>query len=474
MLVHILKLDTPRRNTRIAIVECMPELTHVYKKFLEAAGLKVIATFSKANELLDFYNANPSTFGNPGEAGQDSPIFVLLDCRMSEIDCAKEAMRKLRDMNPNLKIILTTVKDPSTLEIDEKLFDAKIRKPFTTSELLGTIDRLSSPMRTRGTIILDDPREMNEVLSEILSDSKEKMCSCRSSYGVVRLVDVPEYRPMYVRAGAKGLQVLLITEITRANLFYCKQLMVNQGVQLRHLDGVLTNFSVWDEKHSFEAVQSSDDSSVVKQLLYTNLEPIVRRNQYLFDKLWSIAVPAEKKISELEFSSDPTKIRVMTGPDEIAQARVRMIRNTRSTLDGCTVPHLISGFLIPRLGREYVRAISRGVKCRQITEITKESLSSCKNLIEMGMEVRHLPNLRGAFSLSERQFMATMTLEDTNANQPLSAIDSSHPEFVEQNRAIFNTLWSVAIPASIRIKEIEEAENAPIPCSNNKDNLTEI
>ena len=78
--------------------------------------------------------------------------------------------------------------------------------------------------------------------------------------------------------------------------------MENQGIQIRHLDGVQGNFAIWDEKHSMEAIQIPSNSSPQRRLLYSNLDTIVGKNQYEFDHLWSASIPAEQKIKELELN----------------------------------------------------------------------------------------------------------------------------------------------------------------------------
>jgi hypothetical protein len=98
--------------------------------------------------------------------------------------------------------------------------------------------------------------------------------------------------------------VQLITEITRDNLNFCKKLMIDNGVRLRHLDGLTLTFSVWDAKHLAEGIQVSNDSTILRQVLYSNLEQVVVKSQFLFDSLWKQAVAGESKIKDLENHSE--------------------------------------------------------------------------------------------------------------------------------------------------------------------------
>ncbi|MEW5839888.1 HAMP domain-containing sensor histidine kinase [Nitrososphaera sp.] len=91
----------------------------------------------------------------------------------------------------------------------------------------------------------------------------------------------------------------------------------------------------------------------------------------------------------------------------------------------------------------------RGVKIRQITEITKDNLQSVKRMLEFA-EVRHLDGIRGNFAVSESAYVATARMENL-----VEAVYSTTRPVVEQNHYLFETLWQRAVPAAERIMQIE-------------------
>ena len=104
----------------------------------------------------------------------------------------------------------------------------------------------------------------------------------------------------------------------------------------------------------------------------------------------------------------------------------------------------------------YIDIRRRGAKIRAFTEITKENISYCKELMKIVDELRHLDGVKGGMAVSESEYMATTILEES---RPLTeVIYSNLREVVEQNQYIFDTLWSSAISAEKKIKEIEEGE----------------
>jgi signal transduction histidine kinase len=111
-----------------------------------------------------------------------------------------------------------------------------------------------------------------------------------------------------------------------------------------------------------------------------------------------------------------------------------------------------------RTGYNNIR--KRGGRIRAFTEITRENLQHCKELMKLVDELRHLDGVRGGIAISETEYMATTVLQES---APLTeVIYSSIKEVVEQGQYIFDTLWSTATPAEQKIKELEEGVERPV------------
>jgi two-component system, OmpR family, sensor histidine kinase VicK len=97
---------------------------------------------------------------------------------------------------------------------------------------------------------------------------------------------------------------------------------------------------------------------------------------------------------------------------------------------------------------------TRGIKFRYVTDITKENINYCKELIEFSDEVRHLDGIKANFSVSEIEYIATATLQE--AKPVPQVIYSNVKDIIEQQKYVFETLWSKSIPAEQKMREIEE------------------
>jgi two-component system, OmpR family, sensor histidine kinase VicK len=102
----------------------------------------------------------------------------------------------------------------------------------------------------------------------------------------------------------------------------------------------------------------------------------------------------------------------------------------------------------------YIEIRKRGGKIRCFTEITKDNVHHCKELMKLVDELKHLDGVRGGMAVSESEYMATTVLQEA---KPLTqVIYSNVKEVVEQGQYIFDTLWNTANPAEQKIREIEE------------------
>jgi phosphatidylserine/phosphatidylglycerophosphate/cardiolipin synthase-like enzyme len=128
---------------------------------------------------------------------------------------------------------------------------------------------------------------------------------------------------------------------------------------------------------------------------------------------------------------------------------------TKKTLDLCGESAGVSIILANEpLVKEYMEAKERGVRVRLITEITKENIRDCKKLMSL-MEIRHLDGLRGYLVIEDGEMFISQAYEDEEKLVPHMVI-SSASVIVEQQQYFFELLWSKAIPAKQRIKEVEE------------------
>jgi nitrogen-specific signal transduction histidine kinase len=122
-----------------------------------------------------------------------------------------------------------------------------------------------------------------------------------------------------------GAKFRYITEIKKDNIKYCKELM--KVGQVRHLDGIRTNFVVTDTEYSSSAIMQQVHAH--PETVYSNVRSIVEQQQYLFENLWNKAIPAERKMNEIEEGIELEKTYIIQDPQSIQKLFVDMVKSVQ-------------------------------------------------------------------------------------------------------------------------------------------------
>jgi signal transduction histidine kinase len=94
-----------------------------------------------------------------------------------------------------------------------------------------------------------------------------------------------------------------------------------------------------------------------------------------------------------------------------------------------------------------------GMTPRYIIEITKENIEYCRKLMEI-VDLRHMDKLKGNFVLNDRECVSiTFRLKKGKIVPHLN--HSVIKETVDQQQYVFDIFWKMAIPAKVKINEIE-------------------
>jgi signal transduction histidine kinase len=154
-------------------------------------------------------------------------------------------------------------------------------------------------------------------------------------------------------------------------------------------------------------------------------------------------------------ASSLEKTEILHGSDDVIDAMLQFASKAKSRIDACidhTRPELAIGDV--QLRKSFMNAKNAGIKLRCITEITKENILYCKELLQIVNELRHLEGIKGNFYLSDGEYLSPATFH-TKGKPASQIIYSNIKEIVEHQQYIFETLWNKSIPAKDKIIEIE-------------------
>ena len=152
--------------------------------------------------------------------------------------------------------------------------------------------------------------------------------------------------------------------------------------------------------------------------------------------------------------STSEKTEVIYGSDKTTKAILEFLKSAEFSMNICadhTWPSVAMGVEVYKKGLSELKA--RNVKFRAITDITRDNVKHCKELVQIA-ELRHLDGIKGNFGISEKAYTASATLREAALLQQV--IYSNVKAILEQQHYVFETLWNKAISAEEKIREIEQ------------------
>lgn len=157
---------------------------------------------------------------------------------------------------------------------------------------------------------------------------------------------------------------------------------------------------------------------------------------------------------EKQSSDEHERIDVLQHFQQVTDSLIAFLRNAKESIEICV--DSASVFVVvsfPPYLLGCLDAKRRGVAIKIVTEITTENVDYCKQIMKFA-ELRHVAGIKGNFGVTETEYITSAVLQ--REKPATQIIYSNAREVVEQQRYIFRSFWSKAIPAKQRIKEIEE------------------
>ena len=149
------------------------------------------------------------------------------------------------------------------------------------------------------------------------------------------------------------------------------------------------------------------------------------------------------------------KTEIIRGSDNVVNVILQVMSNAKYKIDACvdyTRPYL--AIQITQIRDALLDAKRRGIKIRYITEITKDNLRYCNELMSVVDELRHLNGIKGNFYVSEQEYAAPSTLHEEGKSSEMM-IYSNLNEIVEHEQYVFDSFWDTSTSAERKIKEIQ-------------------
>ena len=303
---------------------------------------------------------------------------------------------------------------------------------------------------------------------EFLNRTNDVVYACVDQTRPVLTLDTLDLKNAFLYAKRRGVKLHYVTEITKDNISYCKQLM-DMVDELRHLDGIKGNFYVSESGYLAPATAHEVGKSA-SQVIYSNVTEIIEHQRYVFDSFWNKAIQAGDRIREIEEGIDLAKTEVIQSPQKIMDTFLDMIKLAKHEI--LLILPTINAFLREeRIGTfELLKnsILARNVIVRIITPINDQIEALLRN-VSVTLAKALPPELRGKdkkrqgglqVQRSAIQFKeaavttVTILVIDRKVSLAIEKSDDTKPDFME---AVGLATYSNSEPTVVSYVSIFEA-----------------
>ena len=272
-------------------------------------------------------------------------------------------------------------------------------------------------------------------------------------------VSLKPIKNAFLAARKKGVRLRYITEINHQNFDDCKALL---GIvdELRHIDGLKTNFMITDAEYLALLVQDKSES-VASEHVYSDMAQIVEHGRCIFDTLWSKSIPAEERIKDIIDGAVPRETKIMYDQEEIRKHIIHLSEvssglSVVSNHGGVQLPYNSFLELFNKILKKQRRRESEGI--RWIMRIEKDSVDMVKKFLNLGIRIRHVNNLAPInFAVSKHGLITTVEeINDGKMGMIQNILTSNEGSYIKHFSSMFEQLWKEGIDARYRIKDIEK------------------
>ena len=280
------------------------------------------------------------------------------------------------------------------------------------------IEELEKEENTR---VFPGIEDANKVVLNFVNNTKNRIDACLDVNGPSVMIDVQSIKEVRINAKDRGVKFRYITEITKENISYCKQIINKFDAEMRHLNGVKGNFEISDGGKEYIATATLQKAKPLKQLIYSNVKEIGEQQQYVFDTLWNNAIASEEKIKEIEEGIIPEFMEIIRNADESQSLEWHLLKATKEEIQ--IIYSTVKAYKLQEsIGvMDYLAKLSNnGINVRMLTpkdssiEVSLQKLKDTSNIDINYLETETI--IKNKFLITDRKNSLVIELKDKDDN----------------------------------------------------------
>jgi signal transduction histidine kinase len=302
----------------------------------------------------------------------------------------------------------------------------------------------ASPTNIERTEVFYGSEDAMKILLQAMRNVKKEAVTCSDAQSAGFSMTIEPVRQGFIDFKKRGLKIRSITEITKENLEYCKQL--GGYVQLRHLDGLRGNFAVSETEYVATAI--INEKEPVTETIYSNAKAILEQHRYFFETLWNKAIPAEQRIRELEQGVEREFVEVITDGARATQLFVEFASSVKKEAQ-----LILSQPMVMERTRKLgmwdllIEAANNGAQIQVISPITNNNEQLAKEITVRAPNIKIFPgpvSTVGMFIVDNKKYFRAED-KDPEASEVADAISvmiySNNVNGVKSFKSLFEILW---------------------------------
>ena len=306
----------------------------------------------------------------------------------------------------------------------------------------------TTPSSLEKTEIFHGEQNVVNTVLQFTSKTKSRIDACIDYTRPSLAIKIEQLKKSFMDAKNIGIRLRCITEITKENISYCKEL---SGIvsELRHLDGIKGNFYLSENEYLAPA-SFHEKGKPASQIIYSNVKEIVEHQRYIFETLWDKSISAKDRIIEIENEIEPEFLEVISDCKKATEIYVELAKvvENEALLLLADSKAMIRADKLGAIDYLIEASSQRGAMIKIICPLSKENSGIIKRISEKASSIRIInggSSHSGLFVVDSAKLLR-FELKDPKAEEFSKAIGfvvySNSKVSVNSSKSVFELIWN--------------------------------
>jgi sugar-specific transcriptional regulator TrmB len=157
-------------------------------------------------------------------------------------------------------------------------------------------------------------------------------------------------------------------------------------------------------------------------------------------------------------SDELSTFRIIKSIKELVTVTIPLLASCKEEVEFVFPPEAVVMASLFAINEGAKLAVERGASIRGIVDITYSTIEATQELLDIGEDIRHLPQYRGLyFAVVDRKIGVSainVDIKRVSLDEPITMLWTDDPTYADYLVSTFELLWDQSIPVAQRIEEL--------------------